>query len=148
MTPPGNATKPVRHPGERRSHDSAQTLDTRRTHHDDPRPGTGRDRDRRTGTGTGRTARPRRPVTYLTGQYHLTVGEALRRIDLQRRAPALADALASRVPDQYGGMLLDQDAGGILRVGLTRPDALPGLLSGFGDAAHVTAYRGGKARVG
>jgi streptogrisin C len=68
-------------------------------------------------------------VNYLMSTYAVSQEEALRRLEAQRFAPALAEALAGQLPDEYAGMWLDQEGGGVLVVGTTRPDRLADLQS-------------------
>ncbi|GAA1623307.1 trypsin-like serine protease [Catellatospora bangladeshensis] len=78
-------------------------------------------------------------VAFLRTQYGITEAEAVRRLALQQSAPALAQRLSASLPDAYAGLWLDQEAGGLLRVGMTRPDLLEPALAGVADAAHVRA---------
>jgi streptogrisin C len=76
-------------------------------------------------------------VAYLTRTYHVSAKEALRRLELQSTAPAMADRLAAAFPGQYGGMWLDQDHGGVLRVAMTRPDLLGGEIRSWPQRAYL-----------
>lgn len=78
-------------------------------------------------------------VAYLRQKYGVSEAEAQRRLALQQSAPALAAKLSASLPDEYAGLWLDQEAGGVLRVGLTKPEKLTGALAGMADAAHVRA---------
>ncbi|MEU5696566.1 hypothetical protein [Actinosynnema sp. NPDC020468] len=85
-----------------------------------------------------RTAVPdgvRDSVDYLVGTYGVTEQEALRRLDLQRSAVALDGAL--RGSTAYGGMYLDQEAGGVLVVQATKTAAVEPFLARLPDRAHV-----------
>jgi len=80
-------------------------------------------------------------VAYLREAYGVSEREALRRLELQQASTGLAQRLAARFPDEYGGIWLDQAGGGRLIVGMTRPDLLAPALAGVADAAHVRAAR-------
>ncbi|HEX7307619.1 trypsin-like serine protease [Lentzea sp.] len=62
-------------------------------------------------------------IAYLAATYGVNEREALRRLELQRGAAELDKWLRRVVPDQYGGMWIDQKAGGVLVVSLTDPTA-------------------------
>jgi len=76
-------------------------------------------------------------LDYLTRTYGVDPGEAMRRLELQRAAAALQDVLARDYPDTYAGSWLDQEHGGILMIGSTRPAALTTPLSAMTDRAHI-----------
>jgi streptogrisin C len=78
-------------------------------------------------------------VTYLRRRYGISEAEALRRLTLQRAAPGLAQRLTADFPDDYAGMWMDHARGGLLTVGMTRPERLPSALRDVTDAAHVRA---------
>jgi streptogrisin C len=48
-------------------------------------------------------------IAYLTAQYKISEDEALRRLALQRMAPALDSELAKKFPKTFAGSYLDQD---------------------------------------
>ena len=76
-------------------------------------------------------------LDYLTRTYGVSTGEAMRRLELQRTAAALQDVLARDYPDTYAGSWLDQEHGGVLLIGSTRPAALTAPLSALTDRAHI-----------
>ncbi|MEV4411062.1 alpha-lytic protease prodomain-containing protein [Catellatospora sp. NPDC049609] len=78
-------------------------------------------------------------VAYLRATYGVSEAEALRRLALQQSASAVAARLAARMPDEYAGIWLDQQAGGLLRVGATRPDRVTAALAGVAGATQVRA---------
>jgi hypothetical protein len=80
-------------------------------------------------------------VAYLVKTYRVNEREALRRLELQRASTGLAQRLAARFPDQFGGSWLDQAGGGHLVVAMTRPELLRPALRGVADAAHIRAVR-------
>ncbi|MGW5669607.1 trypsin-like serine protease, partial [Micromonospora sp. NPDC003776] len=76
-------------------------------------------------------------VGYLRERYGVSATEAARRLALQEFSGPLADRLAADQPDTYGGMWLDQTAGGVLVVAATDPAAVRAAVAGAPDAAHV-----------
>ncbi|WP_089012630.1 trypsin-like serine protease [Micromonospora inositola] len=76
-------------------------------------------------------------VAYLTGRYRISPTEAARRLALQELSAPLATRLAGQFPAQYGGMWLDQTAGGVLTIGATDAAPLRTAVAGVPDAAHV-----------
>ncbi|MCW3844046.1 S1 family peptidase [Micromonospora yasonensis] len=76
-------------------------------------------------------------VAYLRERYGVSATEAARRLALQEFSGPLADRLAADQPDVYGGMWLDQTAGGVLVVAATDPAAVRPAVAGAPDAAHV-----------
>src|SRR5262245_24823555 len=68
-------------------------------------------------------------VAYLKTTYGISTAEAKRRLVLQRDAAAIARDLATRMPDTYAGMWLDQRRGGILTVASTTPAAVSAAVS-------------------
>ncbi|WP_405100499.1 S1 family peptidase [Micromonospora sp. NBC_01412] len=76
-------------------------------------------------------------VAYLSDRYGISATEAARRLALQELAPPLATTLADRFPGEYGGMWLDQSAGGVLTVAATRPESVRAAVAPVPDAAHV-----------
>ncbi|MCW3818034.1 S1 family peptidase [Micromonospora sp. DR5-3] len=109
---------------------------------------TGGDGGRRalsTGDVTALAARPAREVAeaapasvaYLRERYRVSATEAARRLALQEFSAPLAEKLAGEHPDTYGGMWLDQAAGGVLMVGATDAAAVRAAVAGAPDAAHV-----------
>ena len=84
-------------------------------------------------------------VAYLRQTYGVSEVEALRRLTLQRAAPGLAQQLTTGFPDDYAGMWLDHAQGGVLMVGMTRPDRLASTLRDVTDAAHIRAVTSGRS---
>nr|MDT0661650.1 trypsin-like serine protease [Micromonospora sp. DSM 115978] len=76
-------------------------------------------------------------IAYLTGTYGVPADEAARRLALQQTSAELADQLARRFPDQYGGMWLDQTGGGVLTIAATDPERVRPALADLPDAAHL-----------
>lgn len=87
----------------------------------------------------------RESVAYLVRQYGVSQGEALRRLELQRISPQLAEQLARAFPDTYGGMWLDQAGGGVLYIRATSPDQLAPALQSVPDRAHVRVVGAGRS---
>jgi hypothetical protein len=58
-------------------------------------------------------------LAYLSARYHLSSGEAGRRLRLQDRIPSLRSALDSAWGDNYGDIWIDQAGGGTVNVGAT-----------------------------
>ncbi|MGX4652221.1 trypsin-like serine protease [Micromonospora sp. SCSIO 07396] len=77
-------------------------------------------------------------VSYLSDRYRVAPGEAARRLALQELSAPLADTLATRFPDSYAGMWLDQAGGGVLTIAATDPAPVAGAVAGLPDARHVT----------
>jgi streptogrisin C len=98
-----------------------------------------------TGTAATTAARPAAQVAaaapasvaYLRERYGVPATEAARRLALQESAGPLADRLAADQPDTYGGMWLDQKAGGVLVVAATDPATVRAALAGAPDAGHI-----------
>jgi len=80
----------------------------------------------------------RESIHYLTKTYGVTEREAIRRLELQNDARALDTSLRREAPDQYGGMWLDHDRGGVLVLAMTRTSAALPYLRGMPDRSHVT----------
>lgn len=80
-------------------------------------------------------------IAYLREQYGVSEAEARRRLALQQSSTALERELAAAYPDEYAGMWLDQEAGGVLRVAATQPERLAPALAKSLDAAHVSPVR-------
>ncbi len=85
-------------------------------------------------------------VLYLTSHYGVSAAEAVRRLELQRDASALADRLDQQFPDQYAGMWMDQEHGGVLVVGMTRPEVLAGAVADMAQRAHIRAVQARSSR--
>jgi streptogrisin C len=66
-------------------------------------------------------------IAYLTQRYGVSQAEARRRLELQQRSTAIAESLAQRFPDEFGGVWLDQAAGGVLKANMTDPAKLTGV---------------------
>lgn len=66
-------------------------------------------------------------IAYLTQRYGVSQAEARRRLELQQRSTAIAESLAQRFPDQFGGLWLDQAEGGVLKANMTDPAKLTGV---------------------
>lgn len=60
-------------------------------------------------------------VEYLATTYHLTTAEAIRRLTLQDKAPAVDVAARRALGAAHGGTWIDQENGGDIVVGTTRP---------------------------
>ncbi|WP_143193984.1 trypsin-like serine protease [Micromonospora sp. CB01531] len=99
----------------------------------------------RDGTPVATAARPARAVAeaapasvaYLRERYRVSATEAARRLALQEFSAPLAAKLAGDHPDTYGGMWLDQAAGGVLMIGATDAAPVRAVVAGSPDAAHV-----------
>ncbi|HKE52343.1 MAG TPA: hypothetical protein VKE25_12620 [Actinomycetes bacterium] len=76
-------------------------------------------------------------VDYLKRTYLISTAEALRRLELQRISPALAERLKREFPDSYGGMWLDQDHGGVVVIAGTNTKAIGAALADQPDRAHI-----------
>lgn len=76
-------------------------------------------------------------IEYLRRQYGVSAAEATRRLALQQASTGIAATLAERFPDEYAGMWLDQTAGGVLKIAMTRPEKLGAALTGLADAGHM-----------
>jgi len=76
-------------------------------------------------------------VSYLKAQYGVDEKEALRRLELQRIAPALDSELAKRYPDSFAGTYLDQQNGGLLVVRSKDLSRTENALRGLPDVAHI-----------
>ncbi|MEU9506805.1 trypsin-like serine protease [Micromonospora sp. NPDC048170] len=76
-------------------------------------------------------------VSYLRERYALGPQEAARRLALQELSAPLAERLAKEFPGEYGGMWLDQAAGGVLTLAATDVVPVTAAVSGVPDAAHV-----------
>jgi streptogrisin C len=79
----------------------------------------------------------RESVGYLAGKYGISKQEALRRLNLQNAAAQLLPRLRRDHADDFGGMWLDQENGGVLVVRTTRSDLMTGTLRAVRDRAHV-----------
>ncbi|WP_210916675.1 trypsin-like serine protease [Micromonospora sp. U21] len=76
-------------------------------------------------------------VEYLRGRYGISAAEAARRLALQELSAPLAARLTEQVPRSYGGMWLDQAAGGVLTVGATDVAAVQAAVPDVPDRTHV-----------
>ncbi|MGN9766104.1 trypsin-like serine protease [Micromonospora sp. SD12] len=76
-------------------------------------------------------------VSYLRDRYRVDADEAARRLALQELSAPLAARLATEFPAAYGGMWLDQAAGGVLTVAATSVEPVRAALAGMPDAARV-----------
>ncbi|WP_320066411.1 S1 family peptidase [Micromonospora sp. RTGN7] len=76
-------------------------------------------------------------VAYLRDRYGISATEAARRLALQELSTPLAATLANGLPGEYGGMWLDQAAGGLLTVAATRPESVRAAVAAVPDATHV-----------
>ncbi|GID30451.1 hypothetical protein [Paractinoplanes brasiliensis] len=80
-------------------------------------------------------------IAYLTARYKISEDEALRRLALQKLAPALDAELAKKFPKTFAGSYLDQAGGGRLVVNSTDPAGMTAALAAAGDSAHVVAAK-------
>lgn len=76
-------------------------------------------------------------VQYLVKTYGVSEREALRRLELQVTGDKLDEVLQARAGREYGGMWLDQEAGGVLVVAMTKPSAAAPYVAVLPDRAHV-----------
>ncbi|WP_124822275.1 trypsin-like serine protease [Micromonospora ureilytica] len=76
-------------------------------------------------------------VAYLRDRYRISATEAARRLALQELSAPLAARLTEQAPRSYGGMWLDQQAGGVLTVGATDVAAVQAAVAELTDPAHV-----------
>ncbi|MET8089203.1 trypsin-like serine protease [Micromonospora sp. NPDC005220] len=76
-------------------------------------------------------------VAYLRDRYRISATEAARRLALQELSAPLAARLTEQVPRSYGGMWLDQGAGGVLTVGATDVAAVRAAVAEVTDPAQV-----------
>ncbi len=79
----------------------------------------------------------RESTEYLVASFQVDQQEALRRLELQRTAAKLDAALRVEAADEYAGMWMDQQAGGLLMIATTDPTATQARLTGVHDSAHV-----------
>ncbi|WP_200207086.1 hypothetical protein [Micromonospora coerulea] len=82
-------------------------------------------------------------VAYLRAAYGISEREALRRLELQRTSAELDAALSAGYPDDYAGMWLDQEAGGVLVLAATRPERVRSALRSAPDQAHLRTVKVG-----
>jgi streptogrisin C len=80
-------------------------------------------------------------VDYLVAQYHVSSAEALRRLELQRTAGGLQETLEGRLADSFAGSWIDQENGGVLMIGATRPIEMEGVLRLLPDRAHIKVVK-------
>jgi len=85
-------------------------------------------------------------VAALRKDYNISVGEAMRRLELQRTSAALEEALYKAQPDTYGGMWLDQAAGGTLVVRATDVDVVRSAVREVPDAIHIRVVQANHSR--
>ncbi|MFD4669677.1 trypsin-like serine protease [Lentzea sp. NPDC058450] len=83
------------------------------------------------------TAAVRESIDYLTRTYRVDEREAVRRLELQNTANELEATLKREAPDEYGGMWLDQEAGGKLVVTMTNSAAALRHVDAAADRAHI-----------
>ncbi|MGK5673889.1 trypsin-like serine protease [Micromonospora sp. URMC 106] len=76
-------------------------------------------------------------VSYLRDRYRVDTDEAVRRLALQELSAPLAASLAAEFPAAYGGMWLDQAAGGVLTVAATGVEPVRATVANLPDAAHI-----------
>ena len=76
-------------------------------------------------------------IDHLRSTYGISAGEALRRLDVQRDAPAIEQALLGRFPNDFAGMWLDQPNGGVLVIRMVRP----GLMNNPPAELDAVNYR-------
>ncbi|MFC7548151.1 hypothetical protein [Plantactinospora sp. GCM10030261] len=79
----------------------------------------------------------RESVDYLVREFGVNQAEALRRLELQRLAPALDEQLSDAFPGSYGGMWLDQAGGGTLVVNATSQREISDALRGVPERDHI-----------
>ncbi|MCP2245009.1 trypsin-like serine protease [Lentzea aerocolonigenes] len=76
-------------------------------------------------------------IAYLVKNYRVSEQEALRRLELQNDAIKLEETLKREAAGEYGGMWLDQEAGGELVVAMTKPAVAQRYVGGMPDRANV-----------
>jgi streptogrisin C len=76
-------------------------------------------------------------IEYLVKTYRVSEREALRRLELQNDATKLDAALKREAAGEYGGMWLDQEAGGKLVVAMTKPATAQRYVVGMPDRTNV-----------
>ncbi len=79
----------------------------------------------------------RESVRYLVKTYGVSEREALRRLELQKQADGLDEALRRDAGGEYGGMWIDHAAGGELVVAMTDPAVADPHLAKLADRSHV-----------
>ncbi|MGI5506915.1 trypsin-like serine protease [Lentzea sp. CA-135723] len=80
----------------------------------------------------------RESLDYLQATYKVSEREALRRLQLQNDAAKLETTLKRDAAREYGGMWIDQEAGGKLVVAMTNPAAAQRRLADLPDRANVS----------
>ncbi|MET9628622.1 trypsin-like serine protease [Lentzea sp. NPDC006480] len=80
----------------------------------------------------------RESIDYLKHTYKVSEREALRRLELQNDAAKLEATLKREAAGEYGGMWIDQEAGGKLVVAMTKPVAAQRHIASLPDRAHVS----------
>lgn len=76
-------------------------------------------------------------IEYLVQTYGVSQREALRRLELQNDATKLEEKLKREAAGEYGGMWLDQQAGGELVVAMTKPAAAQRHIAALPDRANI-----------
>jgi streptogrisin C len=79
----------------------------------------------------------RQSVDLIRGRFHVSQAEAMRRLELQRDASALAGQLTKQLPGVYTGMSIDQQHGGILVISGTDPALVTSAVRNFSQRAYV-----------
>lgn len=80
----------------------------------------------------------------LVREFGIAAGEAERRLRLQERTPALEEALSVEHPTSFGGLWIDQEAGGVVVIAATDDGAALAALArsmGFERPTVVPAAR-------
>ncbi|GGN10919.1 hypothetical protein GCM10011609_58550 [Lentzea pudingi] len=77
-------------------------------------------------------------IEYLMQTYRVSEREALRRLELQNDATKLEATLNKEAAGEYGGMWIDQQAGGKLVVAMTKPVAAQRHIAALPDRTNVT----------
>ncbi|HEX8867195.1 MAG TPA: hypothetical protein VF821_16170, partial [Lentzea sp.] len=80
----------------------------------------------------------RESIDYLKHTYRVSEREALRRLELQNDASRLETTLKREASGEYGGMWIDQEAGGKLVVAMTKPVAAQRHIAALPDRKNVT----------
>ncbi|MEV6239692.1 trypsin-like serine protease [Lentzea sp. NPDC051838] len=80
----------------------------------------------------------RESINYLKATYKVSEREALRRLELQNDASKLEATLKREAAGEYGGMWIDQEAGGKLVVAMTKPVAAQRHIATLPDRRNVT----------
>jgi streptogrisin C len=88
-------------------------------------------------TATPPLAQIKQSVDYLRNAYGVTQSQAIRRLILQRNMPAISSWLQDRFPNDYAGMWLDQDHGGVAVVAATHPRTLAAALAALAGTLRL-----------